>query len=97
MADRIDVLEDIVRATLWMACRYAHGRQSYAVGMYNAAARKAEELGIAADKPGEPIFALDRSMSAEMSGLSMEEFARAYAAWSHDGAIRNPCQLGWPA
>ena len=90
--DRIRELESIVRDTLWMACRYAHGRQSYAVGMYNGAARKAEALGLVADKPAEPIFAMDYGLTPEMAGLSPEENERAFKAWSCDHAIRNHCQ-----
>jgi hypothetical protein len=36
---RLRALERIVADTLWMARRYADGRQSYATGMYNDAAR----------------------------------------------------------
>lgn len=37
------VLRAIVQDTLWMAQRYADGRMTYAVGMYNAAAKVAHD------------------------------------------------------
>jgi hypothetical protein len=46
MGDREKQLEQIIRDTLWMARRYADGRQTYAVGMYNDAARIAINLGV---------------------------------------------------
>jgi len=44
--DKIKALEGIIYDIWWMAQRYAHGRQSYAVSMYNDAIRKAQELGM---------------------------------------------------
>lgn len=42
----IDDLKSIVRDTLWMARRYAHGRSSYSTTMFNEALDKALNLGI---------------------------------------------------
>ena len=42
-----DQMAAIIRDTLWMAARYADGRRSYAVGLYNDARVKAEALGCA--------------------------------------------------
>ena len=39
-------LEKIIKDIWWMARRYAHGRQSYAVEQYNSAIKKAQSLGI---------------------------------------------------
>jgi len=39
-------LERIIYDIWWMARRYAHGRQSYAVGQYNDAIRKAQQIGL---------------------------------------------------
>lgn len=83
---RIEALESIIRDTIWMACRYAHGRQSYAVGMYNDAARRAVELGVI--EQGLETFVIDGSMSAGMSGLTQQEFAAAWHCWSSPQAIR---------
>lgn len=84
--ERVAALESIIRDTLWMACRYAHGRASYAVGMYNAAARKAVALGV--PNLSNEIFAIDASVTAEMSGLSSQEFATALYYWASSSAIR---------
>lgn len=91
---REQALQAIIRDTLWMACRYAHGRQSYAVGMYNAAARDAVALGLVqpAALNGEPIFAIDGTLSREMSGLTPEEFEAAWAGWSSPSAAPNHCR-----
>lgn len=83
---REQALMSIIRDTLWMACRYAHGRQSYAVGMYNEAARRAVALG--AVEQGVETFALDGTLSAPLSGLTHQEFAMAYHNWSSPNAIR---------
>jgi hypothetical protein len=82
---RIAALESIIRDTLWMACRYAHGRQSYSVGMYNDAARRALALGVVAQ--GCETFAIDGSLTREMSGLTPQEFATAWHNWSSPDAI----------
>jgi ABC-type xylose transport system permease subunit len=86
VAEEVTALRAIIRDTLWMACRYAHGRRSYAVGMYNEAARRAVKLG--AVEQGVETFAIDGSLSAEQSGLSQQEFAMAYHCWSSPNAIR---------
>lgn len=43
---RIAQLESIIRETLWMARRYAHGRSTYAPRMFNEAYDTAKSLGI---------------------------------------------------
>lgn len=43
---RSEELEKIILDIYWMARRYAHGRQSYAVSQYNDAINKAIELGL---------------------------------------------------
>lgn len=62
-------------SVLWMARRYAHGRKSYAVGMYNDVARKAWNIGLISDDKEEPIFALDGDLNPAMSNLSADEQA----------------------
>lgn len=89
--ERIALLESIVRDTLWMACRYAHGRSSYAVGMYNEAARRAVALGFL-PYCDEPRFAIDGSLTAEMSGLTPEEFDAALAGWAARDCVRTHCK-----
>lgn len=87
-------LKAVIRDTLWMACRYAHGRQSYAVAMYNEAARNAQQLGALDGRPAsdEPIFAIDGSPTREMSGLSVEEFETAWRGWHKHDAVPNHCR-----
>ena len=51
LADRVEALESIIRDTLWMAGRYADGRMTYAVGMFNDARAKALSLGVVHDVP----------------------------------------------
>ena len=46
MDDEIKDLRSIIRDTLWMARRYADGRQSYSVDMVNNSIDLAESLGI---------------------------------------------------
>lgn len=94
MADIIARQRKIIRDTLWMACRYAHGRQSYSVAMYNEAARDANALGLLENRPAkqEPIFAIDGSLTREMSGLTAEEFEAAWAGWHAQDAIPNHCR-----
>jgi len=70
----------IIRDTLWMAQRYANGRMSYAVGMYNDAARKAMEDGFVAADRDAVLWALDgmdRGHGA-YSSLSEQEFEDAH-------------------
>ena len=43
---RCKTLEGIIQDIWWMSRRYAHGRQSYAVGMYNDAIQTALDLGM---------------------------------------------------
>lgn len=43
---RSEELEKIILDIYWMARRYAHGRQSYAVSQYNDAIHKAIDLGL---------------------------------------------------
>lgn len=65
--------ESIIRDTLWMARRYADGRNTYAVSMYNRAARAAKTLGIIEDKDmPDGYWALDGS-GPEYDGLTKEE------------------------
>lgn len=92
MDSEVEQLRKIVRDTLWMACRYAHGRQSYAVAQYNAAARQAVALGLAPSIVSEPPFAIDGSLTREMSGLTEAEFEQAWAGWYRDDAIPNHCR-----
>jgi hypothetical protein len=92
----VERLRRIVRSTLWMACRYAHGRQSYAVAQYNEAAREAEALGCLPVISGEPHFAIDGSLMREMSGLTPAEFEAAWAGWHKRDAIPNHCREDWP-
>ena len=90
-------LRKIVRDTMWMACRYAHGRQSYAVAMYNGAARDARALGVLDSRPAsdEPVFAIDGSLTPEMSGLTQAEFEEAWSGWHKGDAIPNHCRKDW--
>ena len=44
--ERCSQLEWILKEIQWMARRYAHGRQSCAVGIYNEAIQEAIDLGI---------------------------------------------------
>lgn len=94
---REDQLERIIRNTLWMARRYAHGRQSYSVAQYNEAARTAMRLGVVSDDvpTDEPMYALDGSFSAGMSGLSGDEYASAFRRWSNRKCIPNFCRSDW--
>lgn len=46
---RAEIAEKIVRDTLWMAGRYADGRKTYAVSMYNDALAQAKAAGIDGD------------------------------------------------
>ena len=46
---RAKTLESVVLAIWWLARRYAHNRRTYAVGQYNDAMRKMQELGIHVD------------------------------------------------
>lgn len=89
-SDREKELEKIIKGTLWMACRYAHGRQSYAVGLYNDSARRAQHFGVVQDRvDDEPLFALDGSLNREMSGLSQAEHDDALRRWRGRGAVPN--------
>lgn len=83
---REEALEGIIKETLWMACRYAHGRNSWAVGAYNAAAKEALSLNVVSLGP--ETFAIDGSMKPEMSGLTLDEFQWAMHEWSEPNAIR---------
>lgn len=65
-ADRIASLErerdearQIVRDIHWMARRYADGRMTYAVGMFNDAVKKAFDGGWLEVSHGEPAYAVD--------------------------------------
>jgi hypothetical protein len=87
-----EALKSIIHDTLWMACRYAHGRQSYAVGMFNGASRKAQAMDFLPSSP-EPLFALDGTLSADMSGLTSEEFEAAWRGWSDPGCVPNHCKF----
>lgn len=44
--DEIEVLRRIVKDTLWMALRYADGRSTYAVGMFNDAVHALDGVGL---------------------------------------------------
>lgn len=93
---RLAALGRIIRDTLWMARRYAHGRESYAVGMYNRAARAALSLGVGGDMVDGSIFAVDGSGRAEMSGLSTDELRGAIEGLNARGTtpVRHPRQGG---
>lgn len=43
---RCDKLEKIIHNIWWMARRYAHGRRTYAVNIFNESIREAQELGL---------------------------------------------------
>ena len=43
---RCSQLERVIKEIQWMALRYSHGRMSCAVGIYNDAIKKAQDLGI---------------------------------------------------
>ena len=43
---KIEVLKSLVKDTLWMARRYAHGRSSYAVSMYNQSVHRLDAIGL---------------------------------------------------
>ena len=57
--DRTEELESIIQDIWWMARRYADGRKSYAVSMYNEAIRRAEMLGMKFKTHDESIYAKD--------------------------------------
>lgn len=91
-------LEGIIRDTLWMARRYAHGRHSYAVGMYNAAARAALNLGIAGKESDGSVFAIDGGLldgvgSPGMSGLSQDEYDSAVEGLNRVGITPVPSKF----
>lgn len=44
--DENRALREIIKQTLWMARRYAHGRRTYVTSDYNDAARAAIKLGV---------------------------------------------------
>jgi len=69
LEDKCKKLEKIITDIQWMARRYAHGRQSYAVGMYNDAIKLAQELGMQF-KPD----AIDGLVEAKDAGLDKEWF-----------------------
>jgi len=74
-----DEARSIVRDIFWMARRYADGRQSYAVGMFNDAIRKAFDGGWLEDKcVDEPRYARDGMWSHEW--ISQAEIIRAQVA-----------------
>lgn len=91
---RVEALESIIRDTLWMARRYAHGRQSYAVSMYNDAARAAVRLEVPLDWPDGSPFAIDGGREGlggpEMSGLSGSEFVVAVQDLNAKGVTPHP-------
>ena len=100
LRDRIDILESIIHDTLWMARRYAHGRMSYAVGMYNDAARKAKSLGIhGMDRDGDgSLFAIDGGLvdgigTPSMSGLSQDEYDKAVDGLNQAGITPVPSKF----
>lgn len=66
-AEKIIALSDIIIEIQWMALRYADGRKTYAVGMYNDAIKKAIDLGICfkPDPISGKIFAADGEESFE--------------------------------
>lgn len=41
-----NLLRHVIREIQWMARRYAHGRMTYAVGMYNNAIKVAQSVGM---------------------------------------------------
>lgn len=76
---RLRALERIVADTLWMARRYADGRQSYATGMYNDAARLALSIDVLGTPPDGTWWAEDAG-GREFSRLSEEEWQQMKAA-----------------
>jgi len=45
-SERIQILEQVIQDTFWMARRYAHGRHTYAPGMVRDAYNDLKKLGI---------------------------------------------------
>lgn len=87
-----DEARGVVRETLWMARRYADGRQSYAVGMFNDAATIAEAGGYAVGEPDGTILAKD-GLRPEYKTLE----ARALAAEADRDRMRRALERaeGW--
>lgn len=77
LAKERDEAAAIIRNTLWMAQRYAHGHRSYAVGMYNDAARRAFEHKFVEPNRDHTGWALDGTGRAEYASLDKEENAEA--------------------
>jgi hypothetical protein len=68
-----DEARQIVRDIYWMARRYADGRQSYAVGMFNDAIRKAYDAGWLEHRiEAEPPYARDSMFSPEWRSIDQE-------------------------
>jgi hypothetical protein len=82
--EKLEVAVQIIRDTLWMAQRYANGRQSYAPGIYNDAARKALRLGFVSAEPNEVLWAIDGTQRSDMSGLTEAE---CFAAVKYKDAL----------
>ena len=85
-AERVRVLEGerdeargVVRETLWMARRYADGRQTYAVGMFNDAAMLAVAGGYASGEPDGTMFARDGRMPEYRAAEARAEAAERRA------------------
>lgn len=73
-SNREELLERIIRDTLWMARRYADGRQSYATGMYNEAARLALKLDVIPVDNCDGTWWAEDSMGIRFSSLSDDEW-----------------------
>jgi hypothetical protein len=87
--DERDEARQIVRDIYWMARRYADGRQSYAVGMFNDAVRKAYDAGWLEHRlDHEPRFARDSMFSPEWKSIEQRalDAETALAALRHPGA-----------
>ena len=72
----VERLRAVIRDTLWMAQRYTNGRQSYAVGMYNRAAKEALALGAVTVARDHVLWALDGGGTADLSGLHPDDHQR---------------------
>jgi hypothetical protein len=71
-------LRDIIKDMQWMARRYAHGRMSYAVDMYNCAVRDAQALGV--ELWPDPIDGLIEAKDAMLDRAWFEARGESWAA-----------------
>lgn len=80
LTEERDEARSVVRDTLWMARRYADGRKTYAVGMFNDAAELAIAGGYASGEPDGTMLARDgdktENQTIEDRALAAEEQVR---------------------